>query len=175
MNLPSSVRQLLISLFVLSLLSTFAKAQPSTDAEKKRRIESMIADFEPKFNVPQIEVAAVDRLVKEKNYLLLDVREPKETRVSAIAGAITKEQFEQNPALYKDKKIIAYCTIGYRSSKFAERMNKQGYQISNMRGSLLLWSHAQGALVNSRGEATQQMHVYGRDWDLLPKAYQSTY
>jgi rhodanese-related sulfurtransferase len=162
-------------LFAVAATGNSEQNNVQTDTAKKHRIESMISEFEPKFNTPQIEVTAVERLVKEKNYVLLDVREPKETRVSIIPGAITKEQFEQNPTLYKDKKIIAYCTIGYRSSKFAERMNKQGYQISNMRGSLLLWSHAGGALVNARGEPTQQMHVYGRDWDLLPKRYQSTY
>jgi rhodanese-related sulfurtransferase len=132
----------------------------------------MIADFEPDFKVPQVDAVTAQRLLAEQaNYVLLDVREPRETNISMIPGAISKLEFEKNPEKYKDKKIIVYCTIGYRSSKYAERWNKRGYQMSNLRGSLLLWSHAHGAMVDSAGVPTRKIHVYAKQWDLLPNGY----
>lgn len=152
-----------------------ASATTLTDAEKKRRIETMIGEFEHKWNVPQIDAAAAQHALKDANTVLLDVREEKELKVSTIPGAITKRDFEKNPDAYKTKKIIVYCTIGYRSAWYAARFNKRGYQMHNLRGSLLLWAHANGPLVNTQGEPTRRLHVYGRDWDLLPTGYQSTY
>jgi rhodanese-related sulfurtransferase len=153
-----------------------ANAQSLGDAEKQQRIESMIAGFESDFKVPQVDVLAAQRLLsKQVDYVLLDVREPKETEVSMIPGAINKQEFEKNPEKYKDKKIIAYCTIGYRSSQYAEKWNQRGYHMSNLRGSLLLWSHAHGAMVDSAGLPTRQVHIYGKKWDLLANGYLGKY
>ena len=155
-------------------VSGFA-ALPLSDAEKKQKIEAMIALFEPFFKVPQIDAAEAIKLAREGSTLILDVREDKEMKVSRIANAINAKQFEQNPEQYKNRKIIAYCTIGYRSAAYIQKWNKRGFNMQNLRGSLLLWTHAQGTLVDSSGQATQDVHVYGRDWDLLPAAYKARY
>ncbi len=171
------IKSMAIILYVVLLsraLNCFA-APAITDAEKKQRIEAMIVRFESKFSVPQVAASTVMQWVKEDNALLLDAREPRETLVSKIPGAIAKREFEQNPAQYKTRKIIVYCTIGYRSAAYAEKWNKRGYDMHNLRGSLLLWTHAQGALVDAKGADTRQVHVYGRDWDLLPAAYQGQF
>lgn len=152
-----------------------ASATTQTDAEKKRRIETMIGEFEHKWNVPQMDAASAQQALKDANTVLLDVREEKERNVSTIPGAITRREFEANPDAYKTRKIIVYCTIGYRSARYAAWFNKRGYQMHNLRGSLLLWAHANGPLINAQGAPTRQLHVYGRDWDLLPAGYQSIY
>ena len=163
------------SAFLLAVLSLTSLAYGISDGEKRQRIEAMVADIEAEIVVPEIDVPTAQRLVAQEGVLFIDVREPKEILVSTIPGSISQQQFVANPSAYKNKKIIAYCTIGYRSSKFVKHWNRQGFNISNLRGSLLLWTHANGPLVDSQGIPTHQMHVYGRKWDLLPAVYQSVY
>ncbi len=171
------VKSAMIVLWLVLLsqtLNCFA-ASVMTDAEKKQRIEAMIAQFESRFSVPQIDGATAIKMMPDAAVLFLDAREDKEIAVSKIPGAISKREFEQNPVQYKSRKIIVYCTIGYRSAAYATQWNKRGYTMQNLKGSLLLWAHAQGALVDATGAATKQVHVYGRDWDLLPAAYQGRF
>lgn len=168
------IRQFTLT-FLIGLFSLTSTAKDISDDEKRQRIEAMIVDIEAEFAVPEVNVSTAQRLVAQQGFLLIDVREPKEIHVSTIPGSITQQQFEANPAAYKSKKIIAYCTIGYRSSKFAKNWNKQGFNISNLRGSLLLWTHANGPLIDNQGKPTHQMHVYGRKWNLLPAGFQSVY
>jgi rhodanese-related sulfurtransferase len=173
MQLKSTLAILYV-VFLSRALNCFA-APAITDAEKKQRIEAMVAQFESKFNAPQIEALAAIKMMRDEAVLFLDAREDKEIAVSKIPGAISKREFEQNPAQYKTRKIIAYCTIGYRSAAYVEKWNKRSYTMQNLRGSLLLWAHAGGVLVDATGAATTQVHVYGRDWDLLPRAYQGRF
>ena len=160
---------------LLCLLSLASAANNLSDDEKRQKIEAMISKISAEFVVPEVDVPTAQRLVAQQGFVLIDVRAPEEILVSTIPGSITQQQFEANPNAYKKKKIIAFCTIGYRSSKFARNWNRQGFQISNLRGSLLLWTHANGLLINSEGKPTHQMHVYGRKWGLLPAGYQSVY
>ena len=88
--------------------------------------------------------------------------------------------------------VIPYCTIGYRSAKFTQSLIEKEPKllVKNMRGSILLWTHAGGTLTlphtssNSsehRGEhehdvgshqvPTTRLHVYGAAWDLAPACF----
>jgi rhodanese-related sulfurtransferase len=171
------LKSIAIILYValLSRALNCSAAPAITDAEKKQRAETMISQFESKFSVPQIEAVAAMRVMGDDGVLFLDAREDKEIAISKIPGAISKREFERNPAQYKARKIIAYCTIGYRSAVYVEKWNKRGYTMQNLRGSILLWAHAGGVLVDATGVATQQVHVYGRDWNLLPAFYQARF
>lgn len=159
----------------LALLLCPVSVLAQTNAEKRQQVERMIAAFAPGFSVPEIDVGTAKNLLGRSNILFLDVREPKETQVSLIPNAITKQQFEAKPELYKDQNIIVYCTIGYRSSKYAEQWNQRGYRMSNLRGSLLLWAHENGPLVDQQGKPTRQVHTYAKRWSLVPDTYQSVF
>jgi rhodanese-related sulfurtransferase len=174
-NRLTALSKIFWNIVLLVSIGWSANTMAEDNTKNKERIEAMIADFSNDFSVPEVDVTTAKRLLSDKTVLFLDVREQKEIEVSKIPNAITKEQFEDNPEIYKDKKIIAYCTIGYRSSKFAEKWNKRGFKMSNLRGSLLLWTHAEGALVDTYGKPTNQVHVYGKKWNLIPKSYQSIY
>lgn len=165
------------SAVTLILMGTAAAATADvvTDSAKRARIEALIQEFEPRFTVTQVEASIAQVWSQEKRVVFIDVREPKEIAVSAIPGAITQSQFESNPGLYQGKPLVAYCTIGYRSSKFAERWRQRGVTIDNLRGGVLLWAHARGKMVDARRQPTQQIHVYGASWDLLPSSYHSVY
>jgi sodium/bile acid cotransporter 7 len=175
MNLISRFKKSIRPFLLMTSLVWPVVSLAQTDAEKKQLIEKMIVDFSPDFHVPEIDVATAKRLLSEGEFLFLDVRDTKEIAISTIPNAITKQQFEANPEVYKNRKIVAYCTIGYRSSKYAERWNKKGFHISNLRGSLLLWTHANGALVDQDGQPTHLVHTYGKQWNLVPNSYQSVF
>jgi sodium/bile acid cotransporter 7 len=90
-----------------------------------------------------------------------------------IPGSITDEMFLENLEQYRDHIIIGYCTISYRSGKFArELINKQGITMYNLRGGLLAWVHEGGSVIDLKGE-TKRIHVYGRKWNLAPSAYKA--
>ncbi|MEO1465267.1 MAG: rhodanese-like domain-containing protein, partial [Cyanobacteria bacterium J06633_1] len=66
---------------------------------------------------------------------------------------------------------IAYCTIGYRSGLYAQKLAQQGIEVLNLEGSLLAWSHVGGELVNATGR-TNKVHVFGRQWRLTSEDYE---
>ena len=92
--------------------------------------------------------------------------------VSMLPHAITQEEFLKDPGKYKDKTVVAYCTISYRSGKFAEEMAKKGIPILNLKGGLLAWVLEGGKVYDSHGE-TKRIHVYGKEWDYPPAGYES--
>jgi rhodanese-related sulfurtransferase len=157
-------------------LETLVASKASTDQQRKKSVEKLIKEFEQDIPVPTI---TVDKLLKLKRserkdqYLVVDVREDFERKVSAIPGSISKEDFEKNKAAFKGKKIVPYCTIGYRSAKYTKKLVSQGFDAKNMRGSILLWLHEGGEVVDTNQKTTTKVHVYGKKWDLLPSQFQS--
>ena len=148
---------------------------PLTDAEKLARVEEMSDEVERRF--PDVEVVTVDdvgRLLETGSVVLVDARSAREREVSWIPGAITSEEFERTPERYADRTVVAYCTIGHRSSEYAQRQIAAGHRVLNLRGSLLSWTHAGGPLVGPDGP-TNRLHVYGQTWDLAPARYETTW
>ncbi len=146
---------------------------PGTDAEKVFRIEEMVAAVEKRFpGVETITVAEVGRLLEKDSVVLVDIREAREREVSVIPGAITAEEFEADPERYAGVAVVAYCTIGHRSSEYAARLTSEGHRVLNLSGSILAWTHAGGPLVSAAGPTTR-LHVYGSDWNLAPDRYQT--
>ena len=146
-----------------------------TDAEKLARVEEMVAEVERRFpEVEAVTVEEVGRLLETGSVVLVDARAPREREVSWIPGSITSDEFEQDPDRYADRTVVAYCTIGHRSSEYAKRQNEQGRRVLNLRGSLLAWTHAGAPLVGPDG-STHRLHVYGETWNLAPARYETTW
>lgn len=164
---------LLFGIYVLAYGLSYGRSS-ATNLEKKAKIEQMIRSFEGRFSVPQMSVDELKvRLKAGTKLLLVDVRDSSEQAVSMLPGAMTVEQFEANIRKYREHVVVAYCTIGYRSSKFVKKHLKTGLNIKNLRGSVLLWSHAKGGFVDSNGQKTKKVHVYGRSWSLLADGYEA--
>ncbi|MCB9681649.1 MAG: rhodanese-like domain-containing protein [Alphaproteobacteria bacterium] len=146
--------------------------QPTTDAERKARVEQMYADFKGQFDgVPEVSAEQLQAmLAAHDDVVVVDVREPAEQAVSMIPGAIPATTFEAHPEDYAGKEVVAYCTIGYRSGQWAKAWRAKGVDVRNLKGSLLLWTHAGGALVHD-GTPTHTVNVYGRTWDLAANGY----
>ncbi|VAW84576.1 hypothetical protein MNBD_GAMMA16-523 [hydrothermal vent metagenome] len=133
---------------------------------------SYVADDTLK-NTPEIRVPELLVLAKNQR-VLVDVREKQEIQVSIIPGALTQAQFEQQIERYRDYTIVVYCTIGYRSGRYVNRLLKQNIKAVNLAGGVLAWAHA-GQVFNKKGRVSKQVHVYGERWNLLPVDYEAVY
>ena len=146
-----------------------------SDRDKRHKFEDMYNGYKKQFpEVRDISAEKVMTLVAEGNAVLIDIREPLEQQVSMLPRAITEKEFINDAAKYKDAVKIAYCTIGYRSGKFAQKLQKQGIPVVNLRGGILAWVHDGGKVYDQNGE-THRIHVYGRKWNLGPKGYQAVW
>ncbi|MCM8526793.1 MAG: rhodanese-like domain-containing protein [Lentisphaeraceae bacterium] len=110
--------------------------------------------------------------LKTKKVLFIDVREPEEQQVSTLPNAISEKEFLKNPEQHKELTIVAYCTIGYRSGKFAEKFKQ--WKILNLEGGILAWSHFNGK-VYKNGKETDKVHVYSDNWNFLNSKYKAVY
>jgi len=169
-----SVWMAILLCFVIFPGAVFA-AESFSDAAKQLKIYRMQADY--KKNFPDVADFSSDQILQlgDRNLIVLvDTRGKKEQEVSIIPGAITEREFLQNPLIYQNYIIIAYCTIGLRSCKLAQKFTKKGISIFNLSGGILAWLHAGGS-VHKDGKPVNRVHVYGRKWDLAPAGMESVW
>jgi len=119
------------------------------------------------------EVTVVEILENKKvNYVFLDAREQKEYEISHLKDAIWVgyDDFavERLQDVSKDAKIVVYCSVGYRSEKVSEKLQKMGYEdVANLVGGIFEWSNSgQKVYRNEEGTAveTSQIHTYNKEW-----------
>jgi rhodanese-related sulfurtransferase len=147
----------------------------SSDEQKKEQINRMYETYRESF--PTIHEMTVTEFLTVRNTgdaVLVDVREPFEQQVSIIPGSIILHDFERNRERYREKTIVAYCTIGQRSGEYARKWAEQDYSVWNLKGGILAWAHAGQEVVDRNGR-TQRVHVYGRKWNLLPHGYEAVW
>jgi hypothetical protein len=82
--------------------------------------------------------------------------------VSLIPGAITRSDYESNRARYAAQRIVPYCTVGYRSGKYTEKLRQQGVDAVNFEGSIMAWVEAGQPLVTPNGKDTRRVHTWSR-------------
>ena len=146
-----------------------------SDAAKLAKIEALYGDYKKEFaDVQDIEQAEAMRLLQDGKALFVDVREEKEQQVSILPSAVTEKEFLKDPGRFKNRTLIGYCTISYRSGKLAEKLKARGITLLNLKGGLLAWVHDGGKVCDRNGETTR-IHVYGREWDLAPKGYEAVW
>jgi len=165
---------LALAVGVLPARAGHVAAVPS-DAEKRQIIETMYVDYQKTFpEIPDMDPRPAMKQVKKRKMVFIDVRESKEQQVSMLPEAITVKAYLENPDKYKDHVKIAYCTIAYRSGKFAQKLKDRGITIINLRGGILAWIHDGGKVYSEHGQ-TNRIHVFGRKWDLAPKEYEAVW
>lgn len=92
-----------------------------------------------------------EKLLKENNAVIVDVRELDETSQGAVSGTNyiplslmtdNKKEFEKRiTELPKDKTIIVYCRSGRRSGIMGSELQKRGFKVLNM-GAFDAWKAA---------------------------------
>ncbi|HEY9640496.1 MAG TPA: rhodanese-like domain-containing protein [Coleofasciculaceae cyanobacterium] len=118
-------------------------------------------------------VEFAQKLADSTQPLILDARSPAEYAVSHLAEAqridVTAD-LTAAPALIKvskDRPIVVYCSVGYRSAKVAQRLQQAGFQnVFNLEGGLFQWANEGRSLVHA-GQPTQRVHPYSALWGTL--------
>ena len=109
------------------------------------------------------------RLEAGERLILLDVRRAEEYAVSHLPGAIRVDPDavpELPLGIGRDASVVAYCSVGWRSSKWVEALREQGIDAVNLEGSIFQWVAEDRPL--RRGELeVDVVHPYGRAWAWL--------
>lgn len=134
------------------------------------RLGRYVSELKSKFpDVSQVAPAELEKL--RPRPVLLDVRTEKEFAVSHLRSAI---RVEGDPILQlnqlgigTDAPIVVYCSVGYRSSELAEKLQAAGFRnVRNLEGSIFAWAHAGLPLENAEG-ATSGVHPFNILWGRL--------
>jgi rhodanese-related sulfurtransferase len=111
---------------------------------------------------------------RPNDFVVVDVREPKEYQVSMIPGAVTKAEYEKNSQSYAGVTVIPYCTVGGRSASYAKQLASKGVKVLNFKESIIGWCNAQLPLVTIDGKSTNQVHTYNSR-NKVPAMYKAVF
>jgi rhodanese-related sulfurtransferase len=101
--------------------------------------------------------------------LLVDARTEEEYGVSHLAGARRAGDVESVRRLATDatRPIVVYCSVGYRSSALAERLQRAGFtKVFNLEGSIFAWANEQRPLWRGK-ERVEVVHPFDAKWGQL--------
>ena len=107
--------------------------------------------------IPTDELANWLKRTGETHPLLLDVRSAAEYDTSHLPGArrasdtLAELGIEGTP----NHPIVLYCTVGFDSSREAQRYLQRGHtRVQTLEGGVFLWANEERPLENSRGPTT---------------------
>ncbi len=142
--------------------------------------------IESYFSVQQIETSLLAEKLQTADstgFLIFDTRRRDEYERSHLRTAIRVEPemaaeafIENNRKQIPGKQLIFYCSVGGRSSIFAERVKDkalalQAKSILNLRGGIFRWYNDGYPVFNAFGE-TDDIHPYNVIWEKLVKQRQ---
>lgn len=125
-------------------------------------------------NVKQISTAALAMWMGETNRiqpLLVDVRSDEEYAVSHIRNALHTVSVDRvkQLAIGANVPVVVYCAVGYRSSAFAQKLQKAGVtNVYNLDGSIFQWAN-EGREIVRGSMPVKDVHPYDRKWGQLLK------
>jgi len=97
--------------------------------------------------IPEIEPKELnERLKSNKNFILVDVRQPGEFKSGHVPGAKLiplGELSQRTKELPKNKEIFCICASGNRSSSAVRMLTSQGFNAINVRGGMYAWPRTQ--------------------------------
>ena len=99
---------------------------------------------------------AYRRLQADPRTVIVDVRQPVETRAGSVPGAvlIPLTDFGGRMAeLPRDRPILTICRSGHRSPLAARQLKRAGYQVTNVDGGTMAWEKAGLPIVERPGQA----------------------
>ena len=146
--------------------------QSSTQAQEYSwsAVYSLIENRFPQ--ILTVDISTLETWLQSTDVLIIDVRTREEYLVSHLRGAQNQVAIEDFQNIPKDRRMVLYCSVGYRSAELVQTLRKEGYtQVYNVKGSIFAWANA-GKPVYRRGEKTTFVHPYNEVWgQLLHKKY----
>ncbi len=159
----------LIGAFLTLLASEASLQVPSRNEKREAKVRTEYLKATLDIHVPTIRPMALKSQLGDTNLILVDVRQENEQKVSMIPAALTPKELaiRFRSGFPPGKRIVTYCTIGYRSGIYAEQLQAKGLPVENLEGGILGWTHVSGPLVtkDSTGKtvSTHLVHVYASD------------
>lgn len=119
-----------------------------------------------------VQTVSAEELSAMKSAKLLDAREFDEYKVSHLPNSIyvgDKDfSLKRLSGLAKTDTIVVYCTVGYRSEKVAEKLEKAGYDhVFNLFGGIFSWKNNGGVVVDNSEKVTEKVHCYNKSWSVF--------
>lgn len=144
--------------FLVLLISAFTSCGQKTFDEK---MESLY-----KMTVPLIKA---DELKGKGNVIILDTRQPEEYEVSHLPSArlVDYDNFkiEDVQNIDKNQEVIVYCSVGYRSERIGEKLQKAGFtNVKNLYGGIFGWKNEGLGVVDKNEQPTDSVHTYNKTW-----------
>jgi rhodanese-related sulfurtransferase len=153
-------------------------AQALSRAEKlESRLRVAMLKANKDIKGPWIKAAELKAILQDSNLILVDVRQPAERDVSMLPHALDTYQFADGyrHGIPPGSRLVLYCTIGYRSGKYAEQLAGMGVKAEVLEGGILMWSFVGGPLVARKSktewEPTNRIHVYDAEWNIVHPDY----
>ena len=80
------------------------------------------------------EESKLDKVLKENNYIVVDVRTPEEYAEGHVKESINipYDEIDENTDLDKTKDILVYCKSGVRSKKAYDTLKSLGYDVYDL-------------------------------------------
>lgn len=128
-------------------------------------------------SVPYISVEGLRALQMNEDVVILDAREASEYAVSTIEGAqcvgfnnFSIEEISEK-ITNKEQPIIVYCSLGIRSEKVGEKLQKAGYtNVQNLYGGIFEWKNKGYPILNLNKKETDSVHAFSKTWSKWLKA-----
>ena len=103
------------------------------------------------------------------DYLVLDSRAANERAVSYIQNSVWVDYPNPNLTvvqdLPKDRAILVYCSIGYRSERVGETLISMGFtRVYNLYGGIFEWANNEHPLVDAENKSTNKVHGFDQSW-----------
>ncbi|MBV1923978.1 MAG: rhodanese-like domain-containing protein [Flavobacteriaceae bacterium] len=122
-------------------------------------------------SVSYISVEELHEIQSKEGVLILDSREDSEFNISHIPSSknvgfnkFSKKEFANQ---YSDKNtpIIVYCSLGIRSERIGEKLQKMGFtNVKNLYGGIFEWKNKGFTIIDSTQTETENIHVYSKLW-----------
>jgi len=140
----------------LLLVAALVGAQGSASAREAQSaaLESQTVPVEGRGNYTGVSVAGLTQMLKQKDFLLINVHVPYEGEINGTDLFVPFNEVEANIGkLLPDRgaKLLVYCRSGRMSAIAARALVKLGYtNVWNLDGGMIAWKQAGYPLVNSR-------------------------
>mmetsp|Transcript_42170 Transcript_42170/g.75693 ORF Transcript_42170/g.75693 Transcript_42170/m.75693 type:complete len:184 (-) Transcript_42170:148-699(-) len=152
----------------------------SSDEERQQRrdeLDELCTGYKSsKFpSCPEVEprelwesMNASDTTSEGKKFVIVDTRREEEHKVSMLPGSVTQREFETRREAHSNSTVYCYCTVGYRSGIYADKLRREGLEAVNLRGSIVAWTQEGLPLVKREHDGTEtqtkQVHAFGKQW-----------
>lgn len=149
-----------VATWLLVLLTNACMGQKTFD----EKIESLLNKTVPLVSEQELS----NLLVTNKKTIVLDTRSKEEFEVSHIEGAKFIDYSDFDPSMLqgidKNDTVVVYCSVGYRSEKIGEKLQKLGYNnVLNLYGGIFDWKN-KGKQVTNKTGVTDSVHTYNKSW-----------